>query len=355
MVWRKKTPCVPRFPLSIPVGLSVNMDRHISMLSLSTIWCAFMSTDSSGSSALDEWKETRDVLKRFDEDLHDLRKYGFIFLASLLTADSFQAYFNLPALARCALLIITLVFIVALRLMDHHYKNFEEATVIRSRILEASLNFELSEIIDVHYKQEGWGKFISQLYNAFILITILLGAAILFPSKSSLNATAAWSFFTYFLPFLIAALIALWFINYVSNSLKIQTRRSDFDDLNDWIVDKGSCVQGENVRISVTNPDPKEPTVIPAGAKAFQILDDEDAVVHEETVKKEITLVDYGTFAWLWNTSGTATEKVVPDKIYRVLPYGRKGRPLRRSIAVYRKDGAPNQEPPKQAEAQQTP
>lgn len=305
-----------------------------------------LSSDQSSGCALDEWKETRDVLKRFDEDLHDIRKYGFIFLASLLTADSLQAYFNLPALARCSMLIITLVFIVSLRLMDQHYKNFEKATVIRSRILEASLNFELSEIIDVHYKQEKWGDFISQLYSAFMVSTVLLGVAILYPPNSSLNGPALVSFLTYFLPFLLAVLVALWFINNANQkSLQTQYERSDVGGTNDWIVDKESYVQGEKIRISVTNPDPANATAIPAGAVAFKILDDADAVVHEEKAKTNISLVNYGTYSWLWDTSGNAKEKIEPDKIYRVQPYGRD-KPLRRSIAIYKKE-TQTQEPPK--------
>ena len=39
-----------------------------------------MSAQPTYGNAIDEWKETRAVMARFDENLHDLRKYGFSFV-----------------------------------------------------------------------------------------------------------------------------------------------------------------------------------------------------------------------------------------------------------------------------------
>jgi hypothetical protein len=284
-----------------------------------------MSTDSSNDSALEEWKETRAVLARFDEYQHDLRKYGFIFLASLLTADSFQTYLALPEFTKCMLLVITIAFIVALRLLDHNYQNFLDTAVIRSRVLEVSLNIELSETIGEHYKNEQWGIFVSSLYYGFTAITILLGIAILS--------------IPYFLIFLIAAIIGIIFIHIFSRKLSISYARISNKDSNDWILDRVSCEQGENVKITITNLDGKDVTVFHENDIAFTIIDDEDKFRYEAKAKKEITLRNFESYSWLWNTSD-----VDADKIYRVIPRGRAGAPLRRSIVVYKKDRQPKQE-----------
>ena len=295
-----------------------------------------MSTNSPNKCILEEWKETRAVLARFDENQHDLRKYGFIFLAALLAANSFQAYLDLPELARCVLLVITIAFIVALRLLDDNYQKFKKVTAIRSRVLEVSLNIKLSETIDEHYKNERWDKYISLLYYAFIVITILLGIALLFPVDSSFDQTTILSFIFYLSWVLIAAVVGVWFIRRVSSELPLYygTQTDDYYK-NDWMIDRVTCVQGENVKISITNLHPEEKTVFSANEMAFTIIDEEERRIHTERAKKEITLENFENYSWLWNTS-----KVEPDKIYRVLPRARNA-PLKRSIVVHKKDTQP--------------
>jgi hypothetical protein len=334
-----------------------------------------MSTDSSNDSALQEWKETREVLKRFDEDHHDLRKYGFVFLASLLTADSIQAYLGLPLFTRFVLLTITIAFIVGLRLLDHDYQNFKEAANIRSRILEVSLNMELSETIDVHYVNEKWDKYINYLYDSFMAITILLGVAILFPKVSSFSLTITfirnflvsnqfYIFLIYLVLLLVVALVGIWWMSILSNDLCVKYARQDYDlgDFNDWTMDRVSCKQGEKVKSSVMNLHPRnnpksrekriektqEETVFHTGDIAFRIIDDEGNEAWSEQVKKEITLMNYGTYSWLWDTTN-----ITPNKIYRVLPRIRKF-PLSRSIIVYQKDN-PQSSPPTNTAASTNP
>jgi hypothetical protein len=36
---------------------------------------------------LEEWKQARDVLKSFDDRIHDLRKYGFTFITGLMAVE----------------------------------------------------------------------------------------------------------------------------------------------------------------------------------------------------------------------------------------------------------------------------
>jgi hypothetical protein len=298
-----------------------------------------MSSDSSNDSALEEWKETRAVLARFDDNLHDLRKYGLIFLASLLTADSLQAYLALPEFTRCMLLVITIAFIVALRLLDHNYHNLQTAALIRSRILEVNLNIELSETISEHYKNTGLPDFVSRLYYGFIAITVFLGIALLFPVDSSLTENKILFSIPYFIGFSIAAVIGIIFIHVFSRDLSISYERlskSGHEDVNDWILDRVSCEQGESVKITITNLG-KE-TIFHENDIAFTILDDENNVRYEARAKKEITLWKFDNYSWLWNTSD-----VDADKIYRVVPRGRGHFPLRRSIVVHKKGAQPKQ------------
>jgi hypothetical protein len=170
-------------------------------------------------------------------------------------------------------------------------------------------------------------------------MTILLGVAILTPIQFPFSNATIFSFSIYLSIFLIAAIIGIWSINRFSKSLQVCSKRQDFMDLNDWIIDRVSCFKGEKVKISVTNTDLKISTTIPQNAIAFKIIDDDNNIIHSEPVKNPITLVNYGTFSWLWNTSA---DEVIPDKIYRVLPYGRDS-PIRRSIVVYKKEGKPKE------------
>jgi len=295
------------------------------------------STDNGGSSdniALEEWKEIRSVFARLDEDLHDLRKYGLVFLASLLSVDSFQVYFSLPLFTRTMLLIITLAFIVSLRLMDHNYQKLQSAVLIRSRILEVNLNIELSETIAMHYRRRRFPNFVSSLYYGFVAITILLGIAILFPI-TSFNQIRTSPSVPYFIGFLIAVVIGIILLVMISTDLRISPQRLYDKDANDWTLDRVSCKKGEDVKITVTNLGRK--TVFPEGSTAFVIKNDEK-YLREVKVNKEIVLWRFQNYSWVWNTGDADA-----DKIYKVIPIGRMNVnggefPLKRTILVYPSD-----------------
>ena len=103
---------------------------------------------------MEEWKQARDVIKSYDEHLHDLRKYGFSFLTALLAAgailtpaivESTEA--QVPNVVKFAVFSVTLLLIAALHLLDRNYRVFQEAAVTRALVLERRLNIELSEVI----------------------------------------------------------------------------------------------------------------------------------------------------------------------------------------------------------------
>ena len=140
---------------------------------------------------MEEWKSARKLLGQFDDRLHDLRKYGFSFITALLAAESIlipgpeakaagQAV--IPDRIKLAVMLATLLLIMGMRLMDKHYRLFQEAAMVRAKIIERSLNLELSDAIAFRYNGEHFWRYINWLYYLFAWTTGLLGVFILYPN-----------------------------------------------------------------------------------------------------------------------------------------------------------------------------
>ena len=273
------------------------------------------STQPSSGNALEEWKEARGVLARFDGNLNDLRKYGFIFLAALLAADSVQALLKLEENTRFALIVITIAFIVTLRLLDHNYQQFQNAASIRARILETILNIELTETISDRYKRNRLDGYILSVYVGFVLMAGGLGAAIL---------SAGYWFWL-----IVATVLGIGLISAFSLTLTVNllTHGKDLPE-EDWIIDRVSCEQGEKVRITITSLGEKNVN-FKSRHVVCEIKDEEGNLVDTVEAKSEVSIPSYGNHSWLWDTN-----KTEPDKIYRVWPRG-WGAPMKRSILVY--------------------
>jgi membrane protein implicated in regulation of membrane protease activity len=198
-----------------------------------------MLMDSQTSdNGMDEWKSARDVYGKFDDRQHELRKYGFTFLSALIAADSLT---KLGADSRIAFAIIsiTLLLTVALRLLDQNYALFIEAVNIRARILEVRLNLELSDTISDRYERDKFGRYVFGMYAVFAVVAGAVGIIVLYPNVLLLVLTAV---------FLIASVIALALIQRLTVNLKRSV---------DWSFDRTLCEQGEKVRIIATNLCPK--------------------------------------------------------------------------------------------------
>lgn len=275
-----------------------------------------LSTQPSHGNALEEWKESRAVLARFDENLHDLRKYGFIFLAALLAADSVQALLKLEENTRFALILITIAFIVTLRLLDHNYQRFQNAASIRARILETILNIELTETISERYRSNKLYWHIFVVYIGFVLIAGGLGAAIL--------SASYWSW-------VIAATgIGIGLISAFSITLTVNLQHRKNLPREDWIIDRLSCEQGDKVRITITNLDENKNVNFESGHVVCEIRDEEGNLVNTVEAGSKVSIPGHGNHSWLWDT-----KKTEPDRIYRVWPRG-WGAPMKRSIVVYK-------------------
>jgi hypothetical protein len=217
------------------------------------------------------------VLARFDENLHDLRKYGFIFLAALLAADSVQTFFELEENTRFALILITIAFIVTLRLLDHNYQRFQNAASIRAGILETILNIELTETISERYKRNRLYWYIFSVYVGFVLVAGGLEAAIL--------SAGYWSW-------LIAATgIGIGLISAFSLTLTVSLQHRKDLPREDWTIDRLSCEQGEKVRIVITNLDEKEAVNFESGDVACEIRGEEDNLV--DILRQEVRCLSW--------------------------------------------------------------
>lgn len=289
------------------------------------------------SDNLDEWKETRSVLARFDENLHDVRKYGFTFLAALFTIDSLQTLLSdtISDPVRLGMILITITFIVTLWILDLDYQKYQQAAAIRAKILETMLNFELSETISYKYKREKMFHWILYLYLAFVFIAVIIGFIII-------SAAA------YILLMIGFALVGAAAILYLSSHLTINLFHADdqydgtfrqeyvqrYNTLpkEDWILDKVSCKKGDLVKITFTNLNDDGFIEFDENTCPFEVWPEGEKGIDKPTFQAPMANIDVpqsGNYSWLWDTTCCT-----PNKVYRIWPRG-WSEPLKRSVAVY--------------------
>jgi hypothetical protein len=206
-----------------------------------------LTSEDADNHFLKEWETSRDVLKTFDDRLHDLRKYGFSFITALLTGSTilFTTYIVepsndsgelFPESIKAIILGVTLLLIFGLYTLDRNYRVFQKAASTRANVLERVLNIELSQVITERYRTKRIHNFVTALYLLFILGVCLLGLAVLSG--------------TLLILLLIAAGVTSGFVLYLSpddSLMKYEHGRVD------WILDKTECKQGDDVRVIMTN------------------------------------------------------------------------------------------------------
>ena len=269
---------------------------------------------ASSDNTIEEWKEARSVLARFDENLHDLRKYGFSVLSAFLALDALQKMTSIDAGAKFGLIVVTMALIITLRLLDQDYQKLQGAASIRARILERSLNFELTDTITDRYKRDNLYHFNFAIYCGFILIAIIIGLIIL---------PADMYGYLY-----IAGIISYLCLIGIDVFLRVNVIHKGTTFKEDWTIDRVSCNVGEKVRITITNMDDKKDLVFAKDELLFTFRDEENKYTGEQIADNEITIPPEGNYSWLWDTSD-----ILPDKIYRIIPRGWNV-PMVRSIHV---------------------
>jgi len=269
---------------------------------------------ASSDNTLEEWKEARSVLARFDENLHDLRKYGFSVLSAFLALDALQKLTSIDAGAKFGLIVVTIALIITMRLLDQDYQKLQSAASIRARILERSLNIELTDTITDRYNRNYLHLINFSLYCGFIAIALLIGIIIL-PE-------------TMYGYLLITGCIAMLILVAIYFLLRVDLIHKGSDFKEDWTIDRVSCSHGEKVRITVTNMDHKKDLVFSKNERIFTLRDEEDIVKYKQTSPEEITIPPEGNYSWLWDTSDA-----LPDRVYRIIPRGWAA-PMKRSVLV---------------------
>lgn len=238
---------------------------------------------------MDEWKEARSVLARYDTNLHDLRKYGFGFVTALLAANGLLSQGGtsvVPLGVKAAILVATMGLIVALKLLDTHYRLFQKAASIRGRILEDRLNLDITNDISFFYGLEAWWWYVQVLYYAFVGLTFVLGLAIL------------WGNALLIIGMLVAALVSCWLIWFIN--------REKPTALEDWSVDNKIVSQGTPVRITYTNLNSGDRGDHPGKLRLWWNVKREAAMTEAAFVKEEspveVQLRYFENYDWLWET-----------------------------------------------------
>lgn len=314
-----------------------------------------------------EWKKGRSTVEDFDTRLHELRKYGFSFLTALLAAEGIlipaavaaaATSPGIPSVAKLGIFIVTLLLILALRLIDRYYVLFIKAIVDRTLILERVLNLELTETISQRHRDEKFRISIIGLYISFSVGVGLLGFFILLPDSNLipwlLGVTAS----------VIVSVLVIERLDLIYGKERGRL---------DWVVSCTECSRGDRVKITATNLNKRRyderdrvivlnPDANPYDKRPYEKVEvleqgvvwevrtqDERTVVYRETVGAPIRVRPQDSYTWEWNT----TE--IPRGFYRLFPTPKTGRvPLLRKIFVGPKK-SPKTTPPTKSEEQALP
>lgn len=243
-----------------------------------------------------EWQTTRELLFRLDRLVHDIRRYGFSFVAALLTAQAILVPSSeLTSWGKTAVLIITLILILAIAFFEKYYHLLQEAAAQRALILELELNLGLTGTIQDQFNTEKIRKYEIFIYLSLIAGTIILGWTVL----DLLTAG-------------ILSCVAL-VIGYLIARLK-PIKNQEWKGL-DWCISPLECEKGDLIEINVINLEKTRVYFSDQNPIAWIITDQNYNHIHKE-VGPPIELKQYHTYKWFWDT------KNIDPGVYRVFPYG---------------------------------
>lgn len=139
-----------------------------------------------------EWEKSTEAVDKFDNMLIDLRKYGFSFLTGLIAAGSLLglAAGTDPAgvlqvaefvKIQIAVIIVTMILVIALYWLDIYYQNVLTGAIIRSEFLGIYRirKVELSTVISSFYLNSRLGGVLRFIYGAFLFGLLILGLFVL--------------------------------------------------------------------------------------------------------------------------------------------------------------------------------
>lgn len=143
---------------------------------------------------LDEWKECRVTIARFDGFLADTRKYGFTLVTVLLTANALVVSSN-NAVDRPAASIVVMALLFALFMLDNYYLDVVRGAVSRARELE-KLNNErqvpkLTGAISVRVADSHATVLILAVYLVFVFVAMGTGLTAGLPAAPAASSASS--------------------------------------------------------------------------------------------------------------------------------------------------------------------
>lgn len=103
-----------------------------------------------GGHLLEEWKEARHSIGRFDEYLLNLRRYGFTLATIMIGADAYlstSTSMSMMPWAKAGATVVVMMLIFTLFLLDEQVKSLRTAAVERAVKLEGELGLNLSVLL----------------------------------------------------------------------------------------------------------------------------------------------------------------------------------------------------------------
>jgi hypothetical protein len=247
-----------------------------------------MSSGGSGNAGQTEWQEARSIIARFDNNLHDLRKYGFSFITALLAANGLLSVSTSAPVSdgvKAGVLITTLGLIVTLKLLDMHYRLFQRSAAMRARMLEQRLNIDITNDLSFFYGLEKWWTYVQDLYYGFVALTVMIGVAIL------------WGHPLLIILLVVAALVAALLIRTIE--------RTKPTPAGDWSVDNKILSVDTPLRITYTNlvsSDAKAPATFNLSWEIRSMSSPSGDTWKGGAMN--VPLQEFGGYDWLWETNG---------------------------------------------------
>jgi hypothetical protein len=136
--------------------------------------------------AMDEWKECRTTIGRFDGTLADLRKYGFSLVTLLLTASALITNANQVA-DRVASSSVVIVLVLVLFLMDRYWWVLLRNAVERAWELETMLGIQISRRLGEGAQASHNTLAASVIYGIFVVVAGLVAFVAIVPNWSWLG------------------------------------------------------------------------------------------------------------------------------------------------------------------------
>jgi hypothetical protein len=129
-----------------------------------------------------EWERARQMLETGDEKILDLRKVGFGFVTTLITASAYfggkdalgeSTYLHAGPLAG----ITAMVAVVGLYFCDQEVALRQSATAWRAALIERFTAIELTDFLRARSYKQRWSRFRCWIYVAFLAVAGFVGAA----------------------------------------------------------------------------------------------------------------------------------------------------------------------------------